>query len=118
RPLSDVGMSLLRTSARRSSPFSADRGHSHHKLGDGGYTHRQAVLLLYLCSFVIGYGAVLLTYCPAEIGISVVVLAMARLVLLTLRPWFTRRAYYCKLNKMRAAKADQRPAKRPTENGE
>jgi len=117
-PLLDLVMAVLRRTARRSSPFSADRGHIHHKLVDGGYTHRQAVLLLYLWSFVIGYGAVLLTYFPAEIVISVVVLAMALLVLLTLRPWITRRAYYRKLNKMRAAKADQRPANRPTENGE
>jgi len=115
-PLLDLVMAVLRRTARRSSPFSADRGHIHHKLVDGGYTHRQAVLLLYLWSFVIGYGAVLLTYFPAEIVISVVVLAMALLVLLTLRPWLIRRAYYRKLNEMRAAKAAQRAANRPIRN--
>ncbi len=117
-PLLDLVMAVLRRTARRSSPFSADRGHIHHKLVDGGYTHRQAVLLLYLWSFVIGYGAVVLTYFPAEIVISVVVLAMALLVLLTLRPWLIRRAYYRKLNELRATKAAQRARNRPTRNGE
>lgn len=117
-PLLDLVMAVLRRTARRSSPFSADRGHIHHKLVDGGYTHRQAVLLLYLWSFVIGYGAVLLTYFPAEIVISGVVLATALLVLLTLRPWLIRRAYYRKLNELRATKAAQRAANRPTGNGE
>src|SRR5699024_8006393 len=111
-PLLDLVMSVLRRTARRSSPFSADRGHIHHKLVDGWYTHRQAVLLLYLWSFVIGYGAVLLTYFPAEIVISVVVLAMALLVLFTLRPWITRRAYFSKLNKMRGTNDRQRTAQR------
>lgn len=107
-PLLDLFMAVLRRTARRSSPFTADRGHIHHKLVDGGYTHRQAVLLLYLWTFVVGYGAVSLTYFPAEIVFSVVAIALTLLVLLTLRPWIIRRAYYRKLNAMRSARAAQR----------
>lgn len=117
-PLLDLFMAVLRRTARRSSPFTADRGHIHHKLVDGGYTHRQAVLLLYLWTFVIGYGAVSLTYFPAEIVFTVVAVAMALLVLLTMRPWIVRRAYYRKLNQLRAARAAQRAPKRPTGPGE
>ncbi|NWN88019.1 MAG: undecaprenyl/decaprenyl-phosphate alpha-N-acetylglucosaminyl 1-phosphate transferase [Micrococcaceae bacterium] len=112
-PLLDLVMAVLRRTARRSSPFTADRGHIHHKLVDGGYTHRQAVLLLYLWTFVVGYGAVSLTYFHSVVVISVSAIAMGLLVLLTLRPWIIRRAYYRKLNQMRAARAAQR-AQEPT----
>ena len=117
-PLLDLFMAVLRRTARRSSPFSADRGHIHPQLVDGGYTHRQAVLLLYLWSFVIGYGAVSLTYFQAEIVIAVTVIAMALLVLLTLRPWIVRRAYYRKLNRMRADRDAQRTARQGKETGD
>src|SRR5690625_3934219 len=117
-PLLDLVMAVLCRTARRSSPFSADRGHIHHKLVDGGYTHRQAVLLLYLWSFVIGYGAVSLTYFQAEIVIAVTAIAMALLVLLTLRPWIVRRAYYRKLNRMRADRDAQRTARQGKETGD
>lgn len=117
-PLLDLIMAVLRRTARRSSPFSADRGHIHHKLVDGGYTHRQAVLLLYLWTFVVGYGAVSLTYFPAEIVFTVVAVAMALLVLLTLRPWIVRRTYYRKLNAMRAAKTAQRTNEQSAKHGE
>lgn len=117
-PLLDLFMAVLRRTARRSSPFSADRGHIHHKLVDGGYTHRQAVLLLYLWTFVVGYGAVSLTYFPAAVVISVTVVAMTLLVLLTLRPWIARRAYYRKLNQIRATKAAERAAQESSETGD
>lgn len=117
-PLLDLVMAVLRRTARRSSPFTADRGHIHHKLVDGGYTHRQAVLLLYLWTFVIGYGAVSLTYFSAEVVFAIVAIAMALLVLLTLRPWIIRRAYYRKLNSLRAARAAQRATEDPSEHGE
>lgn len=117
-PLLDLVMAVLRRTARRSSPFTADRGHIHHKLVDGGYTHRQAVLLLYLWTFVVGYGAVSLTYFPAEIVIAVTLVAMALLVLLTLRPWIIRRMYYRKLNRLREAKAAERAARQSGESGD
>lgn len=117
-PLLDLFMAVLRRTARRSSPFTADRGHIHHKLVDGGYTHRQAVLLLYLWTFVVGFGAVSLTYFAAEIVFTVVGIAMTLLVLLTLRPWIIRRAYYRKLNSMRAARAAQRSTRQSSEPGE
>jgi|SRR5690625_1323065 len=117
-PLLDLLLAVLRRTARRSSPFTADRGHIHHKLVDGGYTHRQAVLLLYLWSFVVSYGAVSLTYFPATLVISITVVAMALLVLLTLRPWIVRRAYYRKLNKLREAKAAERARRTRPQTGD
>jgi UDP-GlcNAc:undecaprenyl-phosphate GlcNAc-1-phosphate transferase len=117
-PLLDLLLAVLRRTARRSSPFTADRGHIHHKLVDGGYTHRQAVLLLYLWTFVVGYGAVSLTYFPSGIVIAVTLIAMGLLVLLTLRPWMVRRAYYRRLKKLREAKAAERATHPSPETGD
>lgn len=117
-PLLDLLLAVLRRTARRSSPFTADRGHIHHKLVDGGYTHRQAVLLLYLWTFVVGYGAVSLTYFPSGIVIAVTLIAMGLLVLLTLRPWIVRRAYYRRLKKLREAKAAERATHPSPETGD
>lgn len=117
-PLLDLFIAVLRRTARRSSPFSADRGHIHHKLVDGGYTHRQAVLLLYLWTFVIGFGAVSLTYFSHTMVLSVTGAATTALIFLTLRPWIVRRAYYRKLNQIRTAKQAQRTLPTTIEPGE
>lgn len=50
-PIIDTFWIILRRLSARRSPFSADRGHFHHRLLDLGLSHRQAVLLIYLiCS--------------------------------------------------------------------
>ncbi|WP_136089788.1 MraY family glycosyltransferase [Auritidibacter ignavus] len=106
-PLLDLLMAVVRRTARRSSPFSADRGHIHHKLVDGGYTHRQAVLLLYLWTFVVAYGTVSLTFFEPWIVMLITSLALAVTLWLTFRPWILRRAYYRRLNQIRQARRAQ-----------
>jgi len=50
-PIIDTFWIIIRRLAARRSPFSADRGHFHHRLLDLGLTHRGAVLLIYgLCA--------------------------------------------------------------------
>jgi len=50
-PIIDTFWIIIRRLSARRSPFSADRGHFHHRLLDLGLSHRQAVLLIYLiCS--------------------------------------------------------------------
>ena len=39
-PLLDLGLAVVRRTALGRSPWSADRGHLHHKLMDIGYSHR------------------------------------------------------------------------------
>lgn len=107
-PLMDLSMAVIRRTARRSSPFSADRGHIHHKLVDGGYTHRQAVLLLYLWTFVVAYGVVSLNFFQSGTVLIVMGIALAGTILLTLQPWIARRMYYRRLRQIRAARAAQR----------
>lgn len=104
-PLLDLLMAVIRRTARRSSPFSADRGHIHHKLVDGGYTHRQAVLLLYLWAFVVAYGVVALNYFRSDVVLIVIGVALVAMLVLTLWPWIVRRLYYRKLRQLRAARA-------------
>lgn len=89
-PLLDLGMAVVRRTVRGASPFSADRGHLHHKLVDGGWTHRQAVLLLYLWTFLIAYGVVALNFIDWRIVLVVVGVLLLGAGYLTLHPWVRR----------------------------
>ena len=52
-PIIDTFWIIIRRVLSRRSPFSADRGHFHHRLLDLGLGHRQAVLLIYgICSIL------------------------------------------------------------------
>ena len=63
-PLMDLILAVVRRTARRTSPFSPDRGHLHHKLIDSGYTHPQAVLLLDLWAGLFAFGSVSFDFLP------------------------------------------------------
>lgn len=89
-PLLDLALAVVRRTVRGASPFSADRGHLHHKLVDGGWTHRQAVLLLYLWTFLIAYGVVSLNFFDWLIVLPVVGVLLLGAGYLTLHPWVRR----------------------------
>jgi len=91
-PLLDLLLAVVRRTARGASPFSPDRGHLHHKLIDGGYSHPQAVLLLYLWSFLFAYGAVSFNFLPWWLVSAAMLLSLGGATLLTLGPWLRRRA--------------------------
>lgn len=90
-PLLDLALAVLRRTARGASPFSADRGHLHHKLVDGGYTHAQAVWLLWLWAFLVAWGAVSLNFVDDMIVLPVLGLALLGAGYLTLRTPVRRR---------------------------
>ena len=52
-PIIDTFWIIIRRTVAGRSPFSADRGHFHHKLLDLGLSHRQAVLLIYAICIVL-----------------------------------------------------------------
>jgi UDP-GlcNAc:undecaprenyl-phosphate/decaprenyl-phosphate GlcNAc-1-phosphate transferase len=52
-PVIDAFWIIIRRVGSRRSPFSADRGHFHHRLLDLGLTHRQAVLMIYAICLVL-----------------------------------------------------------------
>ncbi len=62
-PLLDTTTAILRRVATGHSPFAPDRGHLHHRLVDMGFTHKEAVRILYaICGLL---GLVAITYTEA-----------------------------------------------------
>ncbi len=60
-PLFDICFAVIRRLLKGQSPMHADRGHVHHRLIDMGFTQRQAVMISYLITVVLGICAVVLT---------------------------------------------------------
>ncbi len=58
-PLFDTITAILRRVLSGRSPFSADRGHVHHKLIDMGFTQKQTVRILYAICGLLGTAAVI-----------------------------------------------------------
>ena len=52
--------------------FKPDKGHLHHRLLDLGFTQRQAVLLMYVISALLGLSAVALTEVSPQMSIAIV----------------------------------------------
>ncbi len=62
-PLLDTSTAIIRRVLTGHSPFAPDRGHLHHRLVDMGFTHKEAVKILYsLCGLL---GLVAITYTEA-----------------------------------------------------
>lgn len=66
-PLLDLGLAVLRRMGAGRSPFSPDRKHLHHRMLDLGHSHRDAVLVFYAWTAIIGI-AFLLTYVAVREG--------------------------------------------------
>ena len=56
-PLLDLMMAVVRRTKAGMSPFSPDKMHLHHRLLEIGHSQRRAVLLIYLWSGVLAFGA-------------------------------------------------------------
>ncbi|WP_022872796.1 MraY family glycosyltransferase [Nesterenkonia alba] len=91
-PLLDLFLAVVRRTMRGKSPFSPDRGHLHHKLLDSGYSHPQAVLLLYLWAGIVAFGSVSYNFLPWQWVTMGIAVALTAATVLTLGPWLRRRA--------------------------
>jgi len=60
-PLFDAAYAILRRFLAGKPIMTADRGHLHHQLIDSGYSHKQAVILLYVLSAVSGVIAIIIS---------------------------------------------------------
>lgn len=60
-PLFDICFAVIRRVAKGQSPMHADRGHVHHRLIDMGFSQKQAVIISYLITVILGICAVVLT---------------------------------------------------------
>jgi UDP-GlcNAc:undecaprenyl-phosphate/decaprenyl-phosphate GlcNAc-1-phosphate transferase len=56
-PLADLLLAVVRRTRAGRSPFAADKQHLHHRLLEIGHSHARAVLIMYLWSAVIAFGA-------------------------------------------------------------
>ena len=87
-PIIDTLVAIIRRVLHGQSPFHPDRGHFHHKLVDMGFTHKEAVKILYAISGIMGLVAA--TYTEAMFQESVtriwktVILLIAALFILLL----------------------------------
>ncbi len=81
-PLFDTTFTILRRICTGKPVMEADRGHIHHKLIDRGFSQRQAVLLMYFASAVLGVSAVWITSIgQLSILMTVVIIVMLTLIL-------------------------------------
>ena len=80
-PASDTITSIIRRLLKGQSPFSADRGHLHHKLIDMGFSQRASVLILYAISALLGICAVMFTTNKVHIAVFILLIGAGVLIL-------------------------------------
>lgn len=86
-PIADLLLAVVRRTLAGKSPFSADRGHLHHRLLNRGHSHRQAASIFHLWTLVISL-ACLLTFTLDSyiVPALVVVVGSAWCLVITLVP--------------------------------
>jgi UDP-GlcNAc:undecaprenyl-phosphate GlcNAc-1-phosphate transferase len=92
-PLLDFGSAVLRRMRAGKSPFSPDRKHLHHRMLDMGHSDRDAVLIFYAWTAVIGIAVLLMYIATREdwfgqywIGVAFGVVGVAACLVVTLLP--------------------------------
>lgn len=83
-PIFDTTFAFMRRILSGKSPFSADRGHLHHKLIDRGLNQKQAVLCLYSVSMLLSISAVIICIVPPVARIILTVAVIIALTVLSL----------------------------------
>ncbi len=87
-PIFDTIFAMTRRAINHKPIMSADRGHLHHRLIDSGYTHRQAVMILYGLSAISAVIAILIAV--QNFQATVVVLVFFIVILLMLYVYRSR----------------------------
>ena len=77
-PVFDTICAMLRRMAKNQPIMQPDRGHLHHKLIDHGFTQRQAVLIMYSISLLLGLLAIFISFKDSG---TIVVMALTVIVL-------------------------------------
>ena len=72
-PIMDTSFAIIRRYRGGVPIFKPDKGHLHHRLLDMGFNQRQAVLLMYVISAMLGMSAVLLNEVSGGIAVAIVV---------------------------------------------
>ena len=101
-PLLDLLMAVVRRTRAGLSPFSPDKMHLHHRLLEIGHSQRRAVLLIYLWSGVLAFGAAALGLVENKVTVYWVTGFMLILAMLATA-----------VPRLRAPRPADRPAERP-----
>ncbi len=76
-PILDTAFAIVRRYRGGVPIFKPDKGHLHHRLLDLGFTQRQAVLLMYVISALLGLSAVVLNEVSSGIAVLIVVCVLS-----------------------------------------
>ncbi len=88
-PIFDTAFAFIRRIAKGKSPFSADRGHLHHRLIDLGFSQKQSVAILYAICAILGTSAIMFT--EENFGRAMVIIAVG-IVIFLVNFYFLRHA--------------------------
>ena len=75
-PILDTTFAIVRRYRNGVPIFKPDKGHLHHRLLGLGFTQRQAVLLMYVISALLGMSAVALTEVSSQIAILIIIIVI------------------------------------------
>jgi UDP-GlcNAc:undecaprenyl-phosphate GlcNAc-1-phosphate transferase len=99
-PLLDFGSAVLRRMRAGKSPFAPDRKHLHHRMLDMGHSDRDAVIIFYAWTAIIGIAVLLMYIATREdwfgqywIGVAFGVVGIAACLVVTLLPAGRRQAH-------------------------
>lgn len=81
-PILDTLFAMIRRAIHHKPIMSPDRGHLHHRLIDSGYTHTQAVMILYGLSFISAIIAILIAIKDFRATIVVFIFFLVLLLML------------------------------------
>ena len=79
-PILDTTFAIVRRYRGGQPIFKPDKGHLHHRLLSLGFTHRQAVLLMYVISAMLGLSAVALTEVNSTIALIILIIVIIAVV--------------------------------------
>lgn len=87
-PITDTLFAIIRRAVNHKPIMEADRGHLHHKLIDAGYSHKQAVVILYGVNLLTGLVAIVIAIRDMR---AIIVTAVFLLVMLAMLYVYRRR---------------------------
>jgi UDP-GlcNAc:undecaprenyl-phosphate GlcNAc-1-phosphate transferase len=85
-PLIDMALAFIRRLGKGQSPFKPDAHHLHHRLLRFGHTHRWAVAVLWLWTFVLSFGTVSMVFLRLRYAAGLLVAGFLVASILTFSP--------------------------------
>ena len=83
-PFLDVVLAIVRRTLAGQSPFAPDKQHLHHRLLERGHSHARAVLVMYLWSAVLAFGATAVAFLESTMLLASLAAVAAVALLLTM----------------------------------